>query len=326
MTHKKALTIIFLFLITYSNISCIKQIQLDLPTVENKPVVNCLFCKDSIFKVQISEVSPIIGNSEAPIIEDAKCELYSDNIFLEKLVFKNGFYYSEKTIAEAGKNYTLKINTSLGNVEATSYVPKYSPNISVEHKIFTGEYSEWILAGDQPSTLSFTFKDNQNLKEYYECFMEIRELYRDSLDNLHYEEYSKEMTPLIASNEIFIKSESILEYRPKIIPFTDSLFDGQNITANIYYVFQSPETGLLYYNLTYHFRQTSRELYLYRKSLIKHIYAQPSMEEGTSVDEALFSEIGSPITLYSNIKNGYGIFAGYAEEKDTLLIIYEGLK
>lgn len=320
--NRLALVFVLFFMINIIN-GCVKQLELELPTIENKPVVNCLFCADSTFKVQISEVTSIVGNSQAPIITDAKCELYSNDTLLEQLTYENGFYYSH-TIAQAGKNYTLKVHTSIGDVEATSSVPQSAPEITdIEHKIFSGEYTEWNMAGDQPSTLSFTFKDNQKTKDFYECFIKIQQLFRDSLGDLVTDEYSKPQIELIASNDNFIKSESILEYRPKIIPFTDSLINDENSTLNILYVFQSPESGQLYYNIMWYFRQTSKELYLYRKSLIKHIFTQQPMADDEETEDALFNEIGTVVELYSNVKNGYGIFAGYAEKKDTLTVIYE---
>ncbi len=311
-------------LFNFIDYSCIKQVEIDLPTIETKPVVNCLFSVGNTFKVQISKLTPIEGIYENQIIEDAKCELYCNDKYVENLVFSNGFYYSINTVVEYGKKYTLKIFTSIGNVQATSYAPLFSPIITnLEHNLFNGEYQEWITAGNISSTLSFRFKENQNTIDYYETFIEIERLFKDSTGNFYIFQY--ELPPLLASNELFIKSESILEYRPKILPFKDSLIDNSTPLLNLFYIYSSPSAGLLYYNLIYHFRIISKELYLYRKSLIKHIYTQQPIDETSTMEEALFNEIGSPVQLYSNIENGYGIFAGYTEIRDTLLIIYENL-
>ncbi|MBN2777107.1 MAG: DUF4249 family protein, partial [Bacteroidales bacterium] len=61
----------------------------------------------------------------------------------------------------------------------------------------------------------------------------------------------------------------------------------------------------------YKFRSISKEMYDYRKSLIKHVYNQQTG------DVQLF---GDPVPMFSNIKNGLGVFAGYSEVFDSLFV------
>lgn len=303
--------IILIFLLLFS---CIKQVEIDLPEIENKPVVNCLFCVDSIFKVQISQLATLTGENEIPIIENAVCKLYCDDSFVEKLVYKNGFYYSQNTIAEFEKKYTIEVSTDIGNVSATSFSPSCFQNISnLEHQLRVGYYQEWNNAGDQPSTLSISFEDNISEKNYYEVFLDIFSIEFDSLWN----EYLVKDYPNIASNENFVKEESILEYWTKFLTFTDILLSDSNVTLSILYL--APNYNDFY--LISHFRSTSKELYLYRKSMIKHLYLMSLLDENATMEEALFSEIGSPVDLYSNVEGGYGIFAGYSERIDTIFVV-----
>jgi hypothetical protein len=63
-----------------------KEIELDIPQIETKPVISCLFSPDSVFVVRITETSAI-NSSKSQNISDAICLLYKDNSHLDTLLY-----------------------------------------------------------------------------------------------------------------------------------------------------------------------------------------------------------------------------------------------
>lgn len=55
------------------------------------------------------------------------------------------------------------------------------------------------------------------------------------------------------------------------------------------------------------FNTTSFHYYKYKSTMDKHLFNQG----GWMYDEMLLIDGGNPVEMYSNVENGYGIFAGY---------------
>ena len=85
--------------------------------------------------------------------------------------------------------------------------------------------------------------------------------------------------------------------------FTDKLFDGQKKTVTVHYFYSNNIDSV-----DIILRHVSEDYFEYKKSLARH-------QEG-KYDDVIWGGAGV-FPLYSNIDNGYGVFAGYAETRRT---------
>ncbi len=302
----------FLVLILFS-ISCQKQLEIILPEFEQKPVVNCLFTPDTNFILNLSH-SISINDSVKLNIENAKCYLFSNELLIDSLSYISDGFYKSNIKPEQGKYYELKVITpDFDEVSSMSYIPANLQIVNIEQENFSVSppvYSSEPFENLPYNRLSFTFTDNANTDNYYELKIILKRFWVD-IEGLYFE------NPLLYSYDEIIKNEDILDYEPNLFVFSDSLFNGQTKTIDFLYKphWITWDGNVIYwygeYRLYYKFRAISKQMYDYRKSLIKHLYNQQSDN---------FESFGDPVQMYSNIINGYGIFAGYSEVYDSIFV------
>ena len=121
-----------------------------------------------------------------------------------------------------------------------------------------------------------------------------------ALVNINEEEDQRRAAPNALNSPI----KPVIDYYNILL--SDELFDGKNVRLKLYSEYSDYDTELYIY-----FRSVSRTYYQYKKKLLRHIENQYSN---------IWSGTGNPVTLFSNIENGYGIFAGYCEQVDTIKI------
>ncbi|NMC40585.1 MAG: DUF4249 family protein, partial [Bacteroidales bacterium] len=89
--------------------------------------------------------------------------------------------------------------------------------------------------------------------------------------------------------------------------FTDKMFDGKHCSVKIYFATQAYAD----YNLKITFRSVSESYYKFKERQYAYLF---------SLKNDIFSGMSDPINLYSNIKGGYGIFAGYSSYEKTIAV------
>ncbi len=308
--------IILIFTLSLFLFACQKELELEIPEIEQKPVVSCIFKADTTFELFLSKTNSINDTLQNSIY-DANCYLLQDNQIIDTLVFLNGKYISSIK-AQQGQEYSLKIsNPEFNDITATSYVPQQIEILNIEQQDFAVPDNTNMFDGDLKlplNRLTFTFNDPANENNFYELKIIVKSSWNDSLNINPFQK------PFIYSYNSVITNEDILDYQPKIFVFSDSLFNGQIKSIDFLYKQWWLQTsygseGKYYsygdYRLYYQFRIISKEMYNYRKSLIKHVYNQQSDN---------FEQIGDPVQMSTNINNGYGIFAGYTEICDTIFV------
>jgi len=104
---------IFLALTLLVLSSCEKVIEpKDLPEQDARIVLNSVLYSDSAVSAHISSSKSILSGKDYKFIDNANCELFEDDQFIEKLLFKKNGRYEGNTFPKTGKKYTLKVSAS----------------------------------------------------------------------------------------------------------------------------------------------------------------------------------------------------------------------
>ena len=311
--------------------------ELDFPFTENekKIVTYSVFSPDSLFKVVVRKTYNILQPNitkygainfkysdledlERPFydtISNANVEIWNENVLLENLTKSSARVFRSKKIrTKAGISYTLKVSVvGFPTVSSSTTIPEkiliqkfvrdgiiVLPNKKIKSTSLVHFPFQPILTGSIKSTrvsnydtqYRVIFKDPGETENYYRLW--LRKL--------------NEIFPIIngTSNELSDHMESVI--------FTDKLFNGSICSIKVLgcsdYLNKTDTIICELQNL-------SRELYDF-------YYQQYFNTSKEASDSRLNSETGfvpyvaEPEIAYTNINNGFGIFAAYNTHRDTL--------
>jgi len=278
---KKIISILLLIIL----ISCNeKEITINLDKHENKLVVNSLLAPSDSVKVNISKSISVLENDTVNYIENAEVQFYCQNKLVNTMNYLgSGMYYLNTSIT-TGNEYSIIVDVSdFETITANSVIPGPSQILSVD-------------------TISID-------DEYLYCEIELR----NDLTSLNYYLLEVESKyPLLNSDSTLtnqvdiINSELIIENGDLGEELERLVFTGEVLQDSVYALGfildkETLKSGAHSSNTLYiHFKKISEEYYLY----VKSYYASESKQD----------------EVYSNVENGYGIFAGYCLNTDSLVI------
>ncbi len=282
--------IIFLLFFTGGLFSCYKLVPVDIPPHSPELVANALFKAGKEIEVNIS-ISQHIYDTLSPFDNQALVTIRTgDNIeVLEDL--GKGNYTTKQMIAISGKTYVLEVSSNgYPSIVAKDSVPETVP-FRIVRFIPGAKINE---DGYEYSLFEIAFSDPANTKNFYEIMG--RSLSVFGLSKVY-----------LTSDDPYVLNEGDKDFYPSNILLSDELFDGKKVNLIIYAGYQK-EYDKAYYIF---FRCVSAAYYHYEKKLLRHMENQyPDLWDGT----------GSPVTLFSNVENGYGIFAAYTQQIDSVSI------
>jgi hypothetical protein len=276
--------------------SCSKEVTIDIPAPEPKPVLNCLFTSDSLFKVHLSESTSVF---DPPFAYGAgqKIFLYENNIIKDSLRWEDEYYTSNIT-PQFNASYRIEW-VHKDNISSVDDIPEFVAMQSASFHDSVAIDSDGVFF----SECEIEFTDNSFQKNYYE--ISLFKLYE--LNN----EIATDEAYLFSSDPV-IEAEGLTDYYPSSIILSDTLINGQNYKLKINYYPPYWSTGEVVdnkYKVIIHFRSISENYYKYKKALIVHEYNQ---------DGDIWDGLGNPVPMFTNIEGGYGIFAGYIVDIDTI--------
>jgi hypothetical protein len=288
----------------------------DFPIEQPRLVVNSLFNHGEPFQFRISRSLSVLDNARLTQIAGAKIILYRDNIAVDTL---NGAdddeNYVSDIIAERNKEYSIKV----------SY-PKYDP---------VGSNIEKLPPALMIKDFSFTLLDS--LSFMYHGFSQtghdtIITNYRlDCSITIHDDPgqgnvYSVSVIKFDSAGYYYYDpsqgSSRWLESKPYILLSDDpSLISSSGVGSSGIYQNQLFLSDDLFNGQEYKFRFTlhdhvwtthARKYYIVVRSYSPSSYFY-ARSRGDNLDFA--SPFDEPAKVYSNIKGGYGIFAGFEKVK-----------
>lgn len=303
------------YLIVFSLIiqSCQKKVEFDLKNNAPKMSVNSILQPDSLCKVYISEsLSPIdVINFQS--ITDANIEIWQNKSFLgfldtyikPKTNPGIGYYTNPDILIQKSDSFELKIShNDYTSVNAYTEIPTPPTVSSIEMSTYS--IDTLPLPGySLDANIKLTIDDNSTEENYYAVSFFY---YADYIDTDY---WAGRDSDTLYKKRILFEHNSLSSLQTYMnndgIIISDELFNGQRKNFS---VLIEDYINIRYSDFTQFYieiKSISKDYYLYQKTLKE--YYQSSGNP--------FSE---PITVYNNINNGYGIFAGYNSVIDTVMI------
>nr|WKN35848.1 DUF4249 domain-containing protein [Tunicatimonas sp. TK19036] len=310
--------------------ACETVVEVELPEQVPKLVPYAIVEADCTFIVRLSQSQSILSQQDVQFVPDAEILLYQDENEVDRLepygedpelgIYQTSFRPS------SGHTYTLKINKAgFSPVEAQTYLEPAVPIQTLRYDTVqytygyqdeSGNYSE--KTGTRLDEVWLTFKDRPEEDNYYEISVLQYEdrFVSEQQENGEYiitDTIATLLPQQITSEDPAVKDDSFFEddddWGDYSLFFTDELFAGKEYTIKFsmflpsYYTRyneQSPEYFIVLRNL-------NRDYYLYRKSY----------ELQNETEDNPFAE---PVPVFNNIEGGYGIFAGFSSDTETILL------
>ena len=305
LIFKIPVTVLIIFTLIFY--SCTKEVNIEIPKIEKKAIIYGLIGNNEQIKIWYSKSYGILDyvdyveNNEISN-DSAEISLFVNDNFIEKLSFNENNYFLSNYLPKPNDNIDIIVTTDNDDtLTAHTLIPEpvIINYVQFEDSAFIDE------EGISFSRIKVSFDDIPNQENYYEMYFRAR-CYTDTSEvfsNVY--EYSS-FNPIILN-------ENILDYEPKSIVFSDTLFNGD--MAEITLSFERPcsyvygQPSVCEFDLIIYFSNITEEYYLYRKNLYKHLFSQHTIFWYGAIE---------PIQMYSNVNGGYGVFAGYSLYTDTL--------
>ncbi|MAE14184.1 MAG: hypothetical protein CL821_01145 [Crocinitomicaceae bacterium] len=290
--------LLFLLSISLAYISCEKVIPFDGDVNTPKLVINSIFQSDSSFKVHVSSSRSVIDTASFKNIDDAIVTIKdrNENIIETLNHVENGFYKGQ-TFPQENQTYILEVNhPNYANITASDSLPSPITINSVDTSTIIDPINGNRLQ------ISMNFDDPENTQNYYliETYSVNEYLVIKNSDTTEYElDTTKQF--MVLTDEVFQNGGS--PWREQGL-FNDLLFNGQNKTLELEIPNDSWSGSEDGYDWSY--QTLTLRLYLHNITL-SYYYYRTSLELFQNASGNPFAQ---PVQVFSNVENGFGVFAG----------------
>jgi len=269
--------------------SCVQEVPVDLPSYEEKIVINGLISNLDKTEVRLSSSISSLDTGFIPTINQAGVRLFDENNNLFDVLTYNAFEggFIGTKAANKDVSYTIKVNYKGKELEGTT-------RISGSTQVYNFNYVDSVAVDTSLfpiGEVSFTFNDIPGQDNYYRLKME------------YFDNVKKEFQALDMSENLFLDAEGELVDDKYV--FDDQSFNGkpQTIAIRVPFGFIDAVNGDYLFRVN--LEVLNPDYTLYEKS--RQLY-----------DRSFGGVFTEPVDLYSNVKRGLGIFGGVAVSRDTL--------
>jgi hypothetical protein len=285
--------LLFIPILFILNIGCETILELDLPEIEPKLVINCIFNPDSLIKINITSSKPKDSKdfylmNRFEYIEKAEILLFENDTSISDFVYQGkGNHISSIYKPQVGKKYKIQIKSpGYATVEAESIIPK---KITLDSLYYS--YINDPETGRRILKVNMVWHDPPEENFYY--IFVIKE---------NSEGYFSKGSPPIYLRNHPIFGDWSLRISKSLMVFDDKLFNGQTFNFELLMDKEYAPYGLTFYS--FYLVHISKDFYLWAESQGRFF------EQNSFFDE--------PVVVYNNITNGLGIFAGCNISGDTI--------
>jgi len=341
LRNKLKFVILFSFFLIFSP-ACVQE-EMDIPDTGRKIVINGFLSSDSLMKVKISKSMYI--SEEGPYadsafysIKDACVCIYQNNNKIDSLFyipgpnpwdpdyynsrntytwFNFGNYKSNNIIPIPGLEYRIVVKAP-GLPDATAY--STIPNIVTIDKVdtlrfMTTEFPEMPEMWRKSMKFSVEFTDPADENNYYLFSM----WKAPSWDNNHRNLIFDCDDPVVEEKIEFLSSHNYIKTSsswPSLgVAFTDKIINGQKYHLDVTVL--GIEIGAPFYPEWQEADSHRKTVYLKLYSITEDCYLY--IQTLNLYNKNYGNPLANPVTVYSNIDGGYGIFAGAALAIDSIV-------
>ena len=306
----RPLLLLIFVAVLFSASTCERPADVEIDGPDPMLVVVSNFSDQQALQVQVSKSIDALAGGGIEYVEDANVELFEEENFIERLQLAESqsypFYTTIELQPKAGIKYTIHVDVpGFKRVSAQSTIP---PQIKITKLEVTdlrsqhGKFNEILY----DYNIALAFIDPGRSKNFYHLkfFQQILEYEVIQNDTVIIDRHFKE----IAFSPVNDNNNQLSYFNGGVL-FEDGPFDGQLISYS--FPFKTSvhpdrqKLGKVFAEL----RAVSEEYYLYHNSLSRQ-------KENPGIPP--FTE---PVTIFDNIENGQGIFAGYSTSMDSLSIL-----
>ncbi len=265
-------------------VSCEKEIPLNAEVTDPKLVLNCGFEEGEPWEVHVSQSLSVIDNGNLSGVDGATVNILDNNgTLLETLNDDgNGYYSSTSLVGASGTGYKLTVSKSgFTSIESSDIVPSI-PVINYKDTV-SGTY-----LGEDVFEITFDINDPAGSNDHY--LIQAIGYEDDGFGN------TNEYQLWFNVNAPEFENTSPEEYN-QIAFLKDGQFNGSNYEITIRADGWVAESNLD--SISVYVSSCTEAAYNYAWSYDRY--------QSTSGDP--FSQ---PVQVYSNVTNGFGIFAGYS--------------
>jgi len=288
--------------------SCTKEVEIDMPQSKKLPIVNSLFCAGDTICVSIYEsVASLDGVPK--IIDDALVLLYEDDNPADTLVYSENGLYVSNIIAKIGSVYRVE---AFCNGHKTCYATDTVPGLPVLTGVAFRDSALIDRDGFYISNAELSINSIVTKTGYYEIKMFARYFDDYGLGGIVEELNNISFSQINNTDPVLLNSEvTFLDY--SILLFSNNLFLNESYVLPVYYYDLNNQWSNDYsdYDLIVSMRAVSANYYKYKCSEIIQNF------DGNGLFQQWNNLSAMPTSLYSNVENGFGIFAAYSVITDT---------
>lgn len=292
--------LIFIFAITLIFPACEKTEEIvDFPIKDPELVVNAMFSPDNSFEFQVSRSLSVLDNANLENLSESTIYLFENGNIIDTITQQNiNKWYVSDRYPILGKTYSIQVyHQGYNHLEAEDIVPLPVPinQLSYVVKDSSTYYDDYSgeSYGNCTFDLTINFNDPATSENYY-----LLSGYSYFVDN-----YSGDT---IKENIYFDQKEGenafVETYSSEGLIFSDKYFNGKTFSFSVEVEDWNFTSGKIYFFVL---NSLSHDAFLYKKSLAMYENAHNNF----------FAE---PVQVYNNIKNGYGIFAGFSYTTDSI--------
>jgi len=287
---------------------CVKILNDDLKAKESKLVLNAAISPDSTFTVNLSRTFNIFDDESSknlPFVDGAKMRLFENGTYLFDLENQSYGYYSKADFYPEKENaYTVDAAMEgFKSIESKAVIPETVPITDFDTLIV--RLTDDPYYGNQTQYVALlTYQDPAGVSNQYQLVCKIGQ--KDDDGKLNWE-----------GNSVYVPDvdDSFYDRSWGELLWNDKYSDGKEVEIRFVFYSMYPqfdeglrETDTVYFRFS--FQSVNQDYYTYLKSIGQYL------ESGGGEDP--FSE---PVVIYSNVKNGYGIFAGYDQDTASAKIL-----
>lgn len=280
--------------------ACRKVIEAkDLPQQDPRIVLNCLIFNNDSIRANITASKSILSGKDYKYLDNAICELYENDTYVEQLVNRKNGNFVGKKLAQSGKKYTLKVacagyksvegSTTLGDSVVVKGIERTD---SVNYYFRKENLSTYQYIGGSVR-YKVMIKDDIKIRNYYSIQPIV--VLMDSLGA----PVDFSITPYISL--LNGDSNSGVSYYGTSIETDDqTLVNGNEVRLDLDISFNISSSPLPPAN--------SVQVYLILGNISEDLYKYKVTSNKQAFESGgLFSE---PVLVYNNVTNGMGIVGG----------------